>query len=139
VDGYVFEVTVDGTIVWDYDGPDRIARAPRYWDDATAVPPAGDTVARPVLQLGPIRPNPFNPTTVISYEVSRAANVTLAIFDVRGNRVRTLLNGKPHASGFYREEWDGRNDSGQVVDSGVYFTRIGTRGFVATRKSTLLK
>lgn len=138
-DGYVFEVTEAGTVVWDYDDPDRIARGLRYWEDEIDAVPAGELLVRADVRLGPIHPNPFSPATAISYEVLQTANVTLAVFGVRGERIRTLLNSRPLAAGTYQEVWDGRDDSGDLVVPGVYIARIETKGSVATQKITLLK
>ncbi|UCH84788.1 MAG: T9SS type A sorting domain-containing protein, partial [Candidatus Latescibacterota bacterium] len=68
-------------------------------------------------------PNPFNPTTTIAIELSRPANVAVAIFDAKGRRVKTLWAG-PLGAGTHRLEWSGRNESGHVVASGVYLAMI---------------
>jgi hypothetical protein len=89
-------------------------------------------------------PNPFNPTTRIEYWVpdsagqSGGAPVSLAIYDVRGARVRTLVDAR-QPSGRYRVEWDGRDNGGTPVGSGVYFYRLSTTHFAGTRKMLLLK
>ena len=95
-------------------------------------------------ELGQNFPNPFNPTTKIEYwvpEGTRAgdrAGVNLVVYDVRGARVRTLVSGSKGA-GRYVAEWDGRDDAGSPVSSGVYFYRMTTTGFANTRKMLLLK
>jgi hypothetical protein len=84
-------------------------------------------------------PNPFNPTTVIRYGVpSGGAAVTLTIYDVRGGLVRTLVNGV-QTSGEKQVRWDGKDEQGQSVATGVYFYRLSAPGFVETRKMMLLK
>ncbi|HEU4365188.1 MAG TPA: FlgD immunoglobulin-like domain containing protein, partial [Candidatus Krumholzibacteria bacterium] len=94
-------------------------------------------------KLGQNYPNPFNPETRIEYWVaggtdgSRSA-VSLVIYDVRGARVRTLVSGEK-ASGRYAVNWDGRNDHGAPVSSGVYFYRMTARGFEDSRRMVLLK
>jgi hypothetical protein len=85
-------------------------------------------------------PNPFNPQTRITYFVpdGKAQQVSLVIYDVTGARVRTLVNGQKGAGRFV-ELWDGRNDHGNPVGSGVYFYRLRMPGFTQTRKLVLLK
>jgi hypothetical protein len=85
-------------------------------------------------------PNPFNPITRIEYLVPEgsAQNVTLIIYDVSGARVRTLVN-SPMNPGRYISEWNGKNDLGNPVGSGVYFYQIRQKGFSDTKKMLLLK
>jgi len=85
-------------------------------------------------------PNPFNPVTRITYLVpdGGAQQVRLVVYDVRGARVRTLVDDRK-AGGKYTVEWDGRNDQGQTVGSGVYFYRLVETNFTQTRKMLLLK
>ncbi len=85
-------------------------------------------------------PNPFNPSTVIEYynPGSRPAKVTLEIFNILGQRARLLFNGlsKP---GINRIEWDGRDDNGKSVATGIYFYRLKTDTENLTRKMVLIK
>ena len=93
-----------------------------------------------VAKLGQNYPNPFNPVTTIEYWVpggSRTA-VSLVIYDVRGARVRTLVNGEK-AAGRYAAVWDGHNDAGAPVASGVYFCRMVAGAFSDNRRMVLLK
>ena len=87
-------------------------------------------------------PNPFNPGTTIPYMLPEAANVTLKIFNILGEEVRTLAAGNA-TSGFYQPEWDGRNNSGKLVGSGVYIYRLVASGSsgtqTLTRKMVLLR
>jgi hypothetical protein len=101
------------------------------------------TVVVPVTQakLGQNYPNPFNPVTRIEYWVpggSARSSVSLVVYDVRGARVRTLVQGTK-ASGRYAVDWDGRNDNGAPVSSGVYFYRMKAGSFADTRRMVLLK
>ena len=84
--------------------------------------------------------NPVNPTTRITYYVPEgpAQRVTLIIYVVTGARVRTLVNGVVKA-GRYVEVWEGRNNDGNTVGSGVYFYQLRVKGFVDTKKMVLLK
>lgn len=84
-------------------------------------------------------PNPFNPSTTIAYSLSGAGSVRLRIYDVAGRQVRTLLDEQRSPAGQAEVVWDGRNDRGAAVASGVYFYRLEAGSFVSTRKMVLLK
>jgi subtilisin-like proprotein convertase family protein len=85
------------------------------------------------------QPNPFNPATVISFEVpSDAGLVSLEIYDVTGRRVATLHQGSL-APGLHQMTWRGRDDSGRAVSSGVYFYRLQGNNFDVTRKMVMLQ
>ena len=88
-------------------------------------------------------PNPFNPETWIPYHLAEAAEVTLTIYTVDGKMVRTLALGHQSA-GFYQNRsraayWDGRNEVGERVASGVYFYTLTAGDFAATRKMLIMK
>jgi hypothetical protein len=83
-------------------------------------------------------PNPFNPSTTIAYSIASASDVTLAIFDVRGKLVRTLVSGRKTPNN-YRVTWDGTDNRNVSVASGVYFYRLTTGEFAATKKMVLLR
>ncbi|MBD3333757.1 T9SS type A sorting domain-containing protein [candidate division GN15 bacterium] len=83
-------------------------------------------------------PNPFNPSTVISYELPRRADVRLTIYNVLGQMVTTLIDGT-QAAGRYDVIWDGNDESGGSVATGVYFYRLSTEDFTASRKMLLVK
>ncbi len=83
-------------------------------------------------------PNPFNPTTTIKYQLAEAGYVELDIFNAQGQKVRTLVSGFQNAD-FYTARWDGRNDSGQKVSSGIYIYRIKAGSFVKIRRMLLIK
>ncbi len=83
-------------------------------------------------------PNPFNEKTTIFYSLETPGNVRIDIFNLRGQIVRHLLNA-PHALGSYRTAWDGRNDIGETLPSGVYLIRVHTPDGPANQKVTLVK
>ena len=83
-------------------------------------------------------PNPFNPATVISFSLFKADDVRLVVYDILGRRVRTLADGAWDA-GTHRVIWDGWDENGNGVASGIYFYRLDTRDFTQTRKMLLLK
>ncbi len=91
-----------------------------------------------VNALQPNYPNPFNPQTTIAYSTRARARVTLVIYNVSGERVRTLVSDEMPA-GAHTTVWDGRNDAGREVSSGVYFYRLVAGDFTRTRKMVLLK
>ena len=102
----------------------------------TGVRPIGE-IGRAVLRQN--HPNPFNPTTMIEFVLPRYGHVALRIFDVRGRRVRTLLDTRLGAD-THAVLWDGRNDNGDQVRSGVYFYQLRfTGGFNQTRKMMLIQ
>jgi hypothetical protein len=83
-------------------------------------------------------PNPFNPSTTIKYSIKDNAYVSLKIYNVAGQLVRTLVNSDMKA-GAYTETWKGLNNSGNPVSSGVYFYKLVTKDFSMTKKMVLLK
>ena len=88
-------------------------------------------------------PNPFNPETWIPYHLSEAAPVTLSIYDATGERIRTLSLGF-QAAGFYQSRpraayWDGRNDLGEQVSSGVYFYQLSTPSEHQMKRMVIVK
>ena len=101
------------------------------------------TVTPETTALLPNYPNPFNPETWIPYHLSKAADVTLTVYDMRGVSVRELVLGHQGA-GVYQSRgraayWDGRNSSGEPVASGVYFYTLTAGDFTATRKMLIRK
>ncbi|HEX6944068.1 MAG TPA: T9SS type A sorting domain-containing protein [Gemmatimonadaceae bacterium] len=84
-------------------------------------------------------PNPFNPMTAINYSLPSAGPVTVAIHDVNGARVATLVNGEAREAGPHEVRWRGQSDDGSTVASGVYFARIEHAGAVQSTRLVLLK
>ena len=93
---------------------------------------------RVVNDLAQNVPNPFNPVTTIKFSIASDQQVRLVIYDVAGRRVRTLIDEHRRAD-IYKVTWDGRNDHGQRVASGVYFYRLEAPGFSQTRKMVLIR
>jgi hypothetical protein len=83
-------------------------------------------------------PNPFNPSTMIAFDLPVAARVRLSIYDVSGRLVKELLNEK-REEGRHRAAWDGKDDRGQSVASGVYLYRLAAESFTETKRMVLLK
>ncbi len=83
-------------------------------------------------------PNPFNPTTAITYETVRSGYVTLKIYNVLGQAVKTLVN-RTQNPGKYTVVWDGKNNSGEIAGSGVYICRLISGGNVYSKKMILIR
>ena len=108
------------------------------------------TLPLPTNNLLQNYPNPFNPETTIQFGVASNVElnsqsssngfqrVTIDIFNIKGQRVRTLVNGE-YVPGKHSVVWNGRDDNGVSVGSGIYFYRMNTAGFSATKKMVLIK
>jgi hypothetical protein len=83
-------------------------------------------------------PNPFNPSTSVTFAMKDKGVVTLKIYNVAGQLVRTLMNGTKDV-GSYTVTWDGKNDRGGAVASGVYFYKMETKDFSQTKKMVMLR
>jgi hypothetical protein len=83
-------------------------------------------------------PNPFNPSTVIRFSLPQTASTKVVVYDMLGSEVRTLINNE-YTAGNYEAVWDGRNNLGQSVSTGVYIYRIQAGTFISTKKMMLLK
>ena len=90
--------------------------------------------------LYPAAPNPFNPITTIRFNVHESGNVSLKVYDVAGRLVRTLVNEvRAPNQGGHEAIWNGRDNGGRPVASGVYFYRLVTRTAIQTKKMILMK
>ncbi len=89
-------------------------------------------------QLDRCRPNPFNPSTSISFHLAEDGEATLRVFDISGRLVSTLVEGSLQA-GHHGATWNGRNSTGRDVASGLYFVRLETPGFRQVRELTLVR
>ena len=121
------------TAVWDGEGV--LEGVSSTWVDEAA------EVALPQhLRLRQNYPNPFNPRTRIEYELPQSGLVRLAIYNIRGQRVRTLIQSHRRA-GVHGLGWDGRDDAGMPVGSGTYFYRLTVpqAGFQETRPMVLVR
>ena len=84
-------------------------------------------------------PNPFNPETMLRFDLPIDSKVTVEIFNILGQRVRQLLKDSDLPAGQHNVRWDGRNDAGRRLASGVYLVRMRAAEFVSSRKIMLLK
>ena len=119
-DYWLQEVTTDGSDSW--YGPAHL--------DAVPIPTA--------LRLGQNQPNPFNPRTTFSFSLPKSGRVVLAIYDVRGAQIATLIDADMLA-GEQTAEWGGLDSRGLAVPSGVYFARLETPTGLRTVKVTLAR
>jgi hypothetical protein len=111
--------------------------------DMTFIPQDNDSFEDVVLQTNPIKlisnyPNPFNPSTTIQFELAEANEVSLEIFNIKGQKVKTMSNGFLPI-GLHKRIWDGKDDNNQPVSSGVYFYKLRSSKYSAYRKMILMK
>jgi Flagellar hook capping protein len=83
-------------------------------------------------------PNPFNPTTEISFAIMESGNINLSIYDMTGRLVNTLFDGNI-SKGYHRASWDGLDANGQAVSSGMYIYSLNGEGVSITKKMMLMK
>jgi hypothetical protein len=129
---YVYNETVDGV-------PYVQEVNPEFVGSNVALNSQAPGVALPTeFSLSQNVPNPFNPTTQVSFALPKAANVNLTIYNVLGQQVKTLVN-QEMSAGVQTIEWDGTDNTGRTVASGVYFYRLNAGDFQATKKMLMLK
>lgn len=114
-------------------------------DEKAVLIPVGDAPSRPVaFELGQNYPNPFNPSTTIKFTLPSPRDggavlpTNLKIYNVLGEVVKTLVD-EPMAPGVHHKVWDGRDDQGSRVASGIYFYRLRSGDFQHTKKMVLMK
>ncbi|MCB0285503.1 MAG: carboxypeptidase-like regulatory domain-containing protein [Calditrichaeota bacterium] len=132
--GFGFEAITD---------PDRqnavIQRAIQFFKTPVGIGDLPGDVIPEIFALEQNYPNPFNPETTIRFSVPERATVLLQIYNTLGQKVRTLANAR-YSAGIYDVRWDGRDDSGNSVTSGIYFYRIEAgANFSTVRKMILMK
>ncbi len=88
-------------------------------------------------------PNPFNPETWIPYDLAVEADVSITIYDSRGQRIRSLELGSQPAGSYVTKDratyWDGRSDTGELVSSGIYIYHMQAGDLAATKKMIIIK
>ncbi len=138
--GYMVEVNSAGTIVWSYNRGGEVVRALRYpFNYVTGVENNTPNIIPTTTELSQVYPNPFNPSTNISYKIAKSSNVSIKIFNIVGQEIRTLADNIWHDAGYHKMQWDSRNNNNEIVPSGVYFVRLETPGFSQTQKIILSK
>ncbi|MCB0284655.1 MAG: T9SS type A sorting domain-containing protein, partial [Calditrichaeota bacterium] len=83
-------------------------------------------------------PNPFNPTTTIRYNLNKVSTVNISVYDILGKRIKELVNAVQNA-GEYKISWDGKNNIGNSVSTGVYYYKLQTVGFSAMKKMIYIR
>jgi hypothetical protein len=92
-----------------------------------------------IFALHPNKPNPFNPATIIQYDLPRASRVTLRIYDISGRLIRNLRDALIEDAGSYEVTWHGCDNTGRPVASGTYIYRLTAGGYTETRSMVLVK
>lgn len=90
------------------------------------------------FELGQNYPNPFNPTTTIQYALPKPAYVELKIYNMLGQVVRMLVEGE-RGAGYHQAIWDGKDEEGRTVSTGIYLYQIKAGDFVKTMKMSFIK
>lgn len=138
----VIEIAVGdtwGTIIgildysWDFYGLN-----PRFPEDMMADVDAPISEINAIATLEGNYPNPFNPTTTVKYNMEESANVSIDIYNVKGRKVKTLVN-DVQSAGSHTEVWNGSNDNGETVGSGIYFMKMRAGNVESTKKMVLMK
>jgi hypothetical protein len=111
---------------------------PSLQDVLTDVSENPGNIIPTAFELAQNYPNPFNPSTVIRYSVANPAEVKLAVFNLLGQRIRLLFEGRREA-GTFSIQWDGRNDKGEQVAAGIYFLRLDSERATLSRKMLLVR
>lgn len=131
-----FRLTSDQSLQYDGWYVDDIAVSAYPREPVVGIPSGARIIRRPFLAQN--YPNPFNPSTTVRYEVPVASRVRLGIYNVLGQRVKTLVEAKKLA-GWHDVVWDGTNDADQRVASGIYICRLESSGLTASRKMVFIK
>jgi hypothetical protein len=84
-------------------------------------------------------PNPFNPSTTISYQLAKQENVTLSIFNLMGEEIITLVNNRTQNSGQHKVVWDGKDTNGLSVSAGLYLYQIKIGNYIESKKMAFIK
>ena len=108
---------------------------PAIWEGTVDFTP--NTIPN-VTKLSGNYPNPFNPTTTINFTTKEAGNVNLTIYNIRGQKVKTLVNDNLDAAS-HSVVWNGKDDNGKAVSSGVYFYKMQAGKYTSTKKMILMK
>ncbi|MEZ5360261.1 MAG: FG-GAP-like repeat-containing protein [Candidatus Zixiibacteriota bacterium] len=138
IDGDTWVDLVTGTSHYSSSDEDSIFV---FWNNQQTFPlDIDDEPANLPLQysLKQNHPNPFNPTTAIEYSLVRNTHVTIEVYNILGQSLRTLID-EDKPAGDHTVYWDGKDRTGSSVASGIYFYRMVTKGYSETRKMLLIK
>ncbi len=135
---WIYEEDGDWTVTLSVDyGAEQSTEIKEGYISVSTVTSVGEA-DESASQLMQCRPNPFNPSTEITFTLARRESVRLSLFDLRGRRVRRLLETVLPA-GAHRRNWNGRDDHGSPLSSGLYLIRLQIADEVQTRKVLLIK
>jgi hypothetical protein len=141
--GIVYDITVS-TLLSDDENiyNDMLMKQVRSTDEVVGISDEKKHELPNVFTLNQSYPNPFNPTTTIVFDIAGSPGekqrVQLYVYDIRGKLVRRLIDSPLHP-GSHRVVWDGRDNNGQMVSSGVYLYTLRGDKKVYTRKMVLMK
>jgi subtilisin family serine protease len=132
---YVLDIKRPATA---YPWPFYMANIQRSGNNYQATPVDDNSTPALVTTLKGNYPNPFNPQTTISYSVKNTSLVSIEVFNLKGQKVRTLVS-ETKATGSHSVLWNGLDDTGIAVSSGVYFYKMTSNGYTSTQKMMLMK
>ncbi len=139
--GVVEATNDDGALTFHFTSNPYLTKA--GWDATISVTGASAVKQNLVekiqaYRLFPNFPNPFNPSTYVRYQLPERTQVRISVFDILGREVRVLVD-KQQAKGDYRMLWDGKDNAGRMLASGIYIVRIKAGNFSAKQKMLLVK
>jgi hypothetical protein len=114
-------------------GPEELCANPGFKPVTPTAQPANFS-----WSLAQNHPNPFNPETDIRYSLAKEAQVSLTIYNLLGQKIRELVNAS-QPDGIYTAHWDGKDEVGRSMGSGIYFARLVAGEFVETKRMLLVK
>ncbi len=140
-DRKLWEVDSTGAVVWNYAPGVEVVRVLRYGFDYPGLVGVEEVQSEvPVdFEMSQNFPNPFNPVTNIKYSLPKASNVTIKIYDILGNEVRTIVNNLKQEAGQHTAVWDARDNNRAAVSSGLYFYKMTSGEFSKTMRMILTK
>jgi len=143
-DAYTYEPVVGdnisfitGNLTYSYDKYEVLLRSEDDFGTVVSIDNDEHTVAV-TYKLNQNYPNPFNPTTTIQYGIAKEGLVTLTIYNILGQEVKTLVNTRQNV-GVYKLQWNGLDNKNRMVSNGVYIYRIVSDNFVKSKKMVFLK
>lgn len=137
IDGIKFVTSANASTDWRHENTVVMAE---FWVDDVYI--SGEVGVEEESEVKSLKfnayPNPFISSTKVEYELPKATNVSITIYNLSGQEVATLVNENKNA-GHHTASWDGKDNSGKKVHAGIYFYRMETDKFKATRKLTILR
>jgi hypothetical protein len=131
--GYAFDVYLSGSLAYIADGPGGLVILEFLGSSVV-----NESYVPATFFLSQNYPNPFNPVTTIPYQLPRSGNIELSICNLSGQKIRTLVK-ENKTAGQHQVQWNGKNDAGEAVASGVYIYQFIAGDFVQSRKLLLMR